>query len=68
MQKVTEPGKWYFAVNCTACQNPIPLAEAPSPTERPDPLRYRIMPNVSCPHCSLVDVYGPVQISRRLVY
>jgi endogenous inhibitor of DNA gyrase (YacG/DUF329 family) len=68
MQKVTEPGKWYFAVNCAACQSPIPLAEAPSPNEMPDPLRYRIMPSVSCPHCGHIGIYAPAQISRRPVY
>lgn len=68
MQKVTEPGKWYFAVNCTSCQNPIPLAEAPSPTEKPDPLRYRTVSQVHCPHCAYVGTYPPAQILRRPVY
>ena len=36
--KYTEPGKWYFVVDCLACEKPIPLAEAPSPDQKPDPL------------------------------
>lgn len=65
MAKVTEPGRWYFTVKCLACGGPIPLAEAPSPAELPDPLKYRIVTDVMCPHCGQTDVYGPSQISRR---
>jgi hypothetical protein len=67
MRKVTEPGKWYFVVDCVACHTPIPLAEAPSPAEKPDPLRYRVMTGIKCPHCEHIDMYVPVQISRRHV-
>jgi len=68
MPKFTEPGKWYFVVDCRECQNPIPLAEAPTPKEKPDPLRYRTLSGVYCPHCGHVDTYGPAQMSRRLVH
>jgi hypothetical protein len=67
MPNFTEPGKWYFVVNCLACEMPIPLAEAPSPDEKPDPLRYRIMSGVRCPHCGHVGIYAPSRMSRRLV-
>ena len=67
MPSFTEPGKWYFAVSCLACEMPIPLAEAPSPADRPDPLKYRIMSGVRCPHCDHVGVYAPNMITRRPV-
>jgi hypothetical protein len=38
-RRFAEPGKWYFEVDCLACNGPVPLAEAPSPDEKPDPLR-----------------------------
>jgi hypothetical protein len=66
MPKFTEPGKWYFVVDCLACEKPIPLAEAPSPDERPDPLPYRIVSNLRCPHCDYVSSYTPRQMSRRM--
>lgn len=68
MKQFTEPGKWYFAVDCTACRKPIPLAEAPSPDEKPDPLQYRSMSGVRCPHCGQIENYAPAQISRRPVF
>ena len=67
MRKLTEPGKWYFVVDCSYCDRPIPLADAPSPDEKPDPLRYRVMSEVTCPRCGGVGTYIPRQISRRLV-
>jgi hypothetical protein len=36
MIKFTELGKWYFVVDCLACERPIPLAEAPSADQKPD--------------------------------
>ena len=41
MPKITVPGQWYFVVDCSVCGKPVPLAEAPSPDEKPDPLEYR---------------------------
>ena len=67
MPKFTDPGKWYFVVDCLDCESPIPLADAPSPAEKPDPLRYREISDVKCPHCGGVSTYIPRQISRRLV-
>jgi hypothetical protein len=67
MPNFTEPGKWYFVVNCLACEMLVPLAEAPSPDEKPDPLQYRIMTGVRCPHCEHVGIYAPNRMSRRLV-
>src|SRR5258708_28509302 len=67
MQKCTEPGKWYFVANCLDCEMPVPLAEAPSPQEKPDPLRYRVVAEVRCPHCNGVGTYTPRQMSRQLV-
>ena len=67
MPKFTDPGKWYFVVDCFDCDGPIPLADAPSPTEKPDPLRYREISDVKCPHCGGVGSYAPPQISRRPV-
>ena len=66
MPKVTEQGKWYFVVDCSTCSEPIPLAEAPSPEQKPDPLQYRTI-SVTCPHCSIFGAYSRVKISRRLV-
>ena len=65
--KFTDPGKWYFVVDCLDCESPIPLADAPSPAEKPHPLRYRVISKVKCPHCGGVGTYTPTQISRRLV-
>jgi hypothetical protein len=65
--KFTDPGKWYFVVDCLDCESPIPLADAPSPAEKPDPLRYRVVSEVKCPHCGSVGTYTPDQISRRQV-
>jgi hypothetical protein len=67
MRKLTEPGKWYFVVDCLYCERPIPLADAPSPDEKADPLRYRAISEVKCPHCGGAGSYTPRQISRRLV-
>jgi hypothetical protein len=67
MPKFTEPGKWYFVVECLVCSEPVPLAEAPSPEEKPDPLRYRTVVGLRCPHCDNVGTYIPRQMSRRLV-
>jgi hypothetical protein len=67
MPKFTTPGKWYFVVDCLACGKPIPMAEAPSPNQRPDPLPYRVVSDLSCPHCDYVGSYAPLQMSRRLV-
>jgi len=67
MPKITVPGQWYFVVDCLACEKPIPLAEAPSPDEKPDPLEYRTIANLTCPHCGYVGTYVPRRMSRRLV-
>jgi hypothetical protein len=67
MPKFTEPGKWYFVVECSSCGNPVPMAEAPSPNEKPDPLRYRVVSDLRCPHCDNVGTYAPHYMSRRLV-
>jgi hypothetical protein len=67
MPGFTEPGKWYFVVDCFACEKPVPLAEAPSPDEKPDPLRYRVVSDLRCPHCDGVATYASWQMSRRLV-
>jgi hypothetical protein len=67
MRKFTEARKWYFVVDCLHCERPIPLAHAPSPAEKPDPLRYRLISEVTCPHCDGVGTYTPRQMSRRLV-
>jgi hypothetical protein len=66
MPKFTMPGKWYFVVDCLACWKPIPLAEAPSPDDRPDPLPYRIVSDLQCPHCDYISSYAPRQMSRRM--
>ena len=63
----TEPRKWYFVVDCSVCGKPVPLAEAPSPDEKPDPLEYRTIANLTCPHCGYVGTYVPRRMSRRLV-
>jgi hypothetical protein len=65
MSKVTEPGKWYFVVSCSGCGEPITFAEAPSPDEKPDPIEYRTVGNLPCPHCSHVDNYAPALMSRQ---
>ena len=65
MSKVTEPGKWYLVVSCSGCGEPIPFAEAPSPDEKPDPIEYRTVGNLPCPHCSHVDTYAPALMSRQ---
>jgi hypothetical protein len=65
MSKVTEPGKWYFGVGCSGCGEPIPFAEAPSPDEKPDPIEYRTVGNLPCPHCGHVDNYAPALMSRQ---
>jgi hypothetical protein len=67
VSKFTDPGNWYFVVDCLDCESPIPLAGAPSPAEKPDPLRYRVISEVKCPHCGGIGTYTPRQISRRLV-
>ena len=67
MPKITVPGQWYFVVDCLACEKPIPLAEAPSPDEKPDPLQYQRISDLRCPHCGYVGTYAPRQMSRRLV-
>ena len=67
MPKITVPGQWYFVVDCLACEKPIPLAEAPSPDEKPDPLQYRTISDLRCPQCGYVGTDAPRQMSRRLV-
>jgi len=67
MRKLTEVGKWYVVVDCLHCERPIPLADVPSPAEKPDPLQYRVISEVTCPHCGGVGTYTPRQMSRRLV-
>jgi hypothetical protein len=67
MPKFTEPGKWYFVVDCSVCGKPIPLAQAPSPDEKPEPLHYRVVYDLRCPHCDHVGTYGPRSMSRRPV-
>ena len=37
---------------------PVPLAEAPSPDEKPDPPQYWTVSGVRCPHCDNVGTYG----------
>src|ERR1700674_1618213 len=32
--KMTEPGKWYFVVDCAGCGEAIPFLEAPSPEDK----------------------------------
>jgi len=63
--KMVEAGKWYFAVDCAKCGEPIPFAEAPSPEEKPDPLRYRTIADLQCLHCGHVGTYAPALMSRR---
>jgi len=41
--RFTEPGKWYFVVDYSSCGSPVPMAEATSLNEKPDPLRYRVV-------------------------
>jgi hypothetical protein len=48
MSNFTTPGKWYFVVDSLACGKPIPMAEAPSPNQRPDPLPYRVVSDLRC--------------------
>jgi hypothetical protein len=67
MPKFTMPGKWYFVVDCLACGKLIPMAEAPSPNQRPDPLPYRPVSDLRCPHCDYISNYAPLQMSRRMV-
>jgi hypothetical protein len=42
------------------------MAEAPSPNARPDPLPYREVSDLRCPHCDYVGSYAPLQMSRRM--
>ena len=65
-KKLTEPGKWYFVVDYLDSEKPIPLSDAPSPAEKPDPLRYRLISEVKCPHCNSVDTYTLLQIFSRM--
>jgi hypothetical protein len=63
MPKHTTPGKRYFVVDCLACGKPIPMAEAPPPNQRPDPLPYRVVSDLRCPYCGYVGSYEPLQMS-----
>jgi hypothetical protein len=65
MQRFTEPGKWYFVVECAGCGEPIPFAEAPSPKEKPDPIQSRKIGDLKCPQCDHVDNYAPTLMTRR---
>ena len=67
MPGFTEPRKWYFVVDCLACEKPVPLAEAPSPGEKSKPLRYRVVSDIRYPHCDRVTTYASRQMPRRLV-
>jgi DNA-directed RNA polymerase subunit RPC12/RpoP len=60
-----EPEKWYLAVDCAKCGKPIVFAGAPSPEEKPDPIKYRKISDLKCPHCDHVDSYAPALMSRR---
>jgi hypothetical protein len=63
--KVVQPGKWYLAVDCAGCGEPIPFAETVSPEEKPDPIQYRTIANLTCPQCGHVGTYAPALMSRR---
>jgi ribosomal protein S27E len=59
----TEPGKWYFAVDCAKCGEAIPFEEAPPPEDDPSPKHRGI--RVRCPDCHEEYTYAPALISRR---
>ncbi len=61
----TEPGKWYFVVDCAKCGEAIPFREAASPEDNPGPLQSRTVSDLRCLQCGHVDNYAPVLISRR---
>jgi hypothetical protein len=63
MIKFTEPGKWYFAVDCAQCGKAIPFAEAPSPEDDPTPKCATIV--VWCPNCQFEAPYARPLISRQ---
>jgi hypothetical protein len=63
--KRLEPGKWYFAVDCAGCGEPIPFMEAPSPEEKPDPLQSKGVANLQCRRCGHTGSYAGLLISRR---
>jgi predicted RNA-binding Zn-ribbon protein involved in translation (DUF1610 family) len=65
MVMMVEPEKWYFAVECAKCGEAIPFAEAPTPEEKPEPLQYRTVSDLKCPHCGHSATYAPAQMSRR---
>ena len=57
-------GKWYIAVDCAQCGEPIPLGEVPSPEEQPE-VNFRTMHDVLCHACGHTDTYEPELMSRR---
>jgi hypothetical protein len=67
MPKYTTPRKCCFVVDCLACGKAIPIADAPLPNQRPDPLPYRVGSDLRCRHCDYADSYEPLHMSRRLV-
>jgi len=64
MANIAEPGKWYIVVGCAGCGEPIPLAEVPSPDEKPE-LPYRTVTGVVCAQCGHTDTYAPALMSRE---
>ena len=66
MPKITVPGQRYSVVDCSVRGKPVPLAEAPSPDEKPDRLDIDIF-QLRCPEMRLCGTYAPRQMSRRLV-
>jgi len=59
--KNVEPGKWYLAVDCAECGEAIAFAETSPPVEKPDPLEYQTISNLTCPHCGHVGTYTPAR-------
>jgi hypothetical protein len=64
MSNFVQPGKWYFAVDCAKCGEPIPFGEAPSPEDAQE-IKYRTIADLRCPACNHVDTYEPASMSRR---
>jgi DNA-directed RNA polymerase subunit RPC12/RpoP len=62
--RMVEPNKWYFAVDCSKCGDPIPFLEAPSPEEKSE-VKQRTIADLKCPHCGHADTYAPALMSRR---
>jgi len=60
----TQPGKFYFVVNCPDTGQPIPFMEDESSGRRPYPQRPLI---VSCVHCQMMhEIVVPKILSLQI--